>query len=68
VRLAGKMTKHLEVSFDINGATGRATIQVDRNGATITLERGLTAFVGKRAVEEFISKWDEAQTLARGDL
>ena len=61
------MAKHLEVPFDIDGIARNATIQLNRNGATITLEHGPTAFVGKNSVEEFISKWNEAQKLTHGD-
>lgn len=59
--MSNKMTKHLEVPFDYNGITKNATVQIDRNGATITVEGSQAVFVQRSSVDELIRNWLEVR-------
>jgi hypothetical protein len=52
------MNNHVEVPFYINEISRNATVQLDRNGATITVD-GAIVFVERRSVEDLIGKWNQ---------
>lgn len=56
------MANYLEVPFERDGIMKNATIQLDRNGAYVTMGDGPSVYIDGRIVEEFVDKWNEVKS------